>query len=203
MNVDVSDNVASSSTLTEPFSEIHREIQALFRWNPPRIRTRALYPFECGNWETTTKTPSSSFHHKHFDDRLVLQHIKHLPSLTQDLATNVDKALLVASDTLAHSSYFMTTAEWAEEMRESAYGCIPANAPFGVSLFYQCITMHCSRVVSALALHPRAQVPRWPSLLYWNNSFNPSGYPVMDGEQASIVVYLWNPRHENSTRPNC
>ena len=90
------DNVASSSTLTEPVSEVRREIEALFCWNPRRLQPGPLSPGK----KATTSTHPPAFYDKHFDDRLILRHVKRLPSLVRDLATNVDQALLAASETL-------------------------------------------------------------------------------------------------------
>ena len=71
------------------------EIKAFFSWNPP-----ALKPVTLTGKKSLTKSCSPTFYDKHFFDPLVLKCVKCLPSLVQDLITNVDCALWAASETL-------------------------------------------------------------------------------------------------------
>jgi len=76
-------------------TSIHDEIQALFSWNPP-----ALKPVTSTDKKPSTKSRPPAFYDKHIFGPLVLRCVKHLPSLVQDLAANVDRALHAASETL-------------------------------------------------------------------------------------------------------
>jgi hypothetical protein len=53
------------STSIEPISEVRREIEELFRWNPPRLHSRALLP---GKEASTNTSPPVSYD-QHFEDR--------------------------------------------------------------------------------------------------------------------------------------
>jgi hypothetical protein len=107
------DNVASSSTLTEPVSEVRREIEALFCWNPRRLQPGPLSPGK----KSTASTRPPAFYDKHFDNRLILRHVKRLPSLVRDLATNVDQALLATSETLPPAFNAITAEQREWDMR--------------------------------------------------------------------------------------
>jgi len=163
--------VASSSISAEPTSAARREIEALFDWNPPPLTSAPRK-------STTTRLPA--FYDKHFDKRLVLRHVKRLPSLVQDLAINVDSALLAASESLPPPVHEITAAHRNFRVREN---CNVVRNKQGVAEYYQQTTAQfCARVASTLALHPQASTSGWGSLLVWSQSNRSSHYAIMDGE---------------------
>ena len=164
-------NVASTSTSAEPASADHREIEALFDWNPPRL-------ISISQKSTTTRPPP--FYDKHFSKDLVLRHVKRLPSLVHDLARNVDSALLAASKSLPPPVHEIT-ADHREFIIEEMPKVVRNKQ--GVAEYYQQTTAQfCARVASTLALHPQASTSRWRSLLVWSQSNRSSHYVIMDGE---------------------
>jgi len=82
---------------------IHDEINALFSWNPPRLKPITLI----GKRPSRSSRPPA-FYVKHFSDLLVLKRVKRLPTLVQDLAANVDRALFAASKALPPVDGFFT-----------------------------------------------------------------------------------------------
>src|SRR6267154_862586 len=88
-------------------TSIHDEINALFSWNPPTLKPIAKKP--------STRTCPPGFFDKHIAPKLALEYVKRLPSLIQELAANVDRALLAASDTLPPLKRF-TTAERRDDI---------------------------------------------------------------------------------------
>lgn len=157
------------------------EIEALFSWNPP-----ALKPVALTGKTSSTKSRPPAFYDKHFSDSLVLLHVKRLPSLIQDLAANVDRALRAASGTLPPVDGFYTTKD-----RERAVRNINKNVKDekGVANFYDKTTgTFCTPLASTLALHPKALNSNWRSLLEWTQSVSSSGYAIMDGELGIIAA---------------
>jgi hypothetical protein len=172
----------SGSTLTEPISEVRRQIEALFCWNPHRLQPGPLSPGK----KSTTGTRPPAFYDKHFDGRLILRHVKRLPSLVRDLATNVDQVLLAASETLPPAINTMTA-----EQREWDMDNTPriVRDEKGVANFYNLTTArYCVPVASTLALHPKASMSRWRSLLLWTQSVSSSRYAIIDGELQIMEV---------------
>jgi len=163
------DNVASGSTL-------HQEIKDLFRWNP-----RPLILPKVPKKTYTTKTRPPAFYDKHFDDRLILQHVKCLPSLVQSLATNVDQVLSAALKTLPSKPLPMSA-----ERRDTDAGTFSRTAPDekAVANYYDKTTAaYCLAIASALVLHPKtSMMSEWVPLLTWTQSVSSTGYAIMNGE---------------------
>ena len=99
--------MATASTSAQPLSEIRQEIKALFSWNPPRLTPAPLPP----NQKPSTSTRPPPYYDKHLSAKLILREIKHLPSLVQDLADNVDAAVIAASETLPSPKGFITAEQ--------------------------------------------------------------------------------------------
>ncbi|KIL59039.1 hypothetical protein M378DRAFT_15140 [Amanita muscaria Koide BX008] len=59
----------------------------------------------------------SAFYNQHFSSNLVLERIGRLPSLVQDLASNVDTALQAALNTLPPLNDFITAQQRARDVR--------------------------------------------------------------------------------------
>ena len=168
------DNVASSST--ETAFEVRQEIEALFRWNPPRLQLARLPPGK----KASIHTRPPAFYDKHFDERLKLRCVKRLPSLVQDLTTNVDRALKAASKTLPPivGTWTAKHRDWEREDNPPV-----VDDEKGVTNYYDKITArYCLRVASTLALHPKASMSKWHSLIVWTQSVSSSRYAIMDGE---------------------
>ena len=166
--------MASSST--ETAFEIRQEIEALFRWNPPRLQ---LVP---PGKKASIHTRPSAFYNKHFDERLKLRRVKRLPSLVQDLAINVDRALEAASKTLPPIDGICA---WTADHRERDLRHYPPVVvdEKGVTDYYDQFTAkYCIPVASTLALHPKASMSEWRPLLRWTQSVSSSRYAIMDGE---------------------
>jgi hypothetical protein len=163
------------ATTAQPLSEIRQEIEALFSWNPPRL-TPAPLP---SNQKPSTSTRPPAYYDKHISDKLILREVKHHPSLVQDLASNVDAAVVAASETLPPLKGFLTA-----EHRDIAMGnldTIVTNEK-AVADFYDATTAKfCSPLASTLALHPNAPFSQWRSLVRWTQSGARSSYATMDG----------------------
>jgi len=176
MSGSTGDNVASSSTLTEAVSESHQEIKALFCRNPHCLQPAPLPPGR----KPSTSTHPPTFYNKHFYNHLTLQHVKHLPSLVQDLATNVDQALLTALEMLPPAIKYMTAEQRKWNTRNLSH---IVKDEKGVANLYNLTTMrYCAPVASTLALHPKALISELCSLLLWTQSVSSSRYAIMDGE---------------------
>jgi len=157
------------------------EIETLFSWNPP-----ALKPVTLTGKKPSTESRPPAFYDKHFSDLLVLLCVKRLPSLVQDLAANVDRALRAASETLPHVDDFYTTKDTKRAVRNTNKNVKDEK---GVANFYDKTTgMFCTPLASTLALHPKASTSNWRSLLEWTQSISSSGYAIMDGELGIIAA---------------
>ncbi len=144
------------------------EIEKLFSWNPPLLIHKT---------KPSTATRPPAFYDKHFSPNLVVKKVVPLPSLVQDLATNVDSALYTALETLPPPGFI--TAEQREH-RTRNYSSNVVTDENAVANFYDKSTAeYCTYLASMLALHPSA--PRWTSLLRWTQSPVPA-YAIMDGE---------------------
>ncbi|KIM75061.1 hypothetical protein PILCRDRAFT_13876 [Piloderma croceum F 1598] len=140
--------------------------------NPPRLKTAPLP----SNTKPSTGTP---FYNKHFSTRLILREVKRLLSPVQDLANNVDAAVVAASETLPPRKGFITA-----EQRDIAMGNIDTivTDEEAVSHFYNATTAKfCSPLASTLALHPKAPFSQWRSLVRWTQSGARSSYAITDG----------------------
>jgi hypothetical protein len=159
---------------TQPLSEIRQEIEALFSWNPPRLKPA---PLPANQKPTSTRPPA--YYNKHLSDKLILREVKRLPSLVQDLANNVDAAVVAASETFPPLKGFITA-----EQRDIAMGnldTIVTNEK-AVADFYDATTAKfCSPLASTLALHPKAPFSQWRSLVRWTQSGARSSYAIMNG----------------------
>jgi hypothetical protein len=157
-------------------TEIRQEIEALFSWNPP-LKPAAL-PSNSES-EISTGTCPPVFYDKHFSSRLILREVKRLPSLIQDLANNVDAAVIAASETLPPWKGFITA-----EQRDIAMGNLDTivTDENGVgNFYYETTAIFCSPLASTLALHPNAPFSQWRSLVRWTKSGARSSYPIVDG----------------------
>jgi hypothetical protein len=164
-------------------TSIHDEIQALFSWNPP-----ALKPVTLTGKKTSTKSTSSppAFYDKHLVGPLALRCVKRLPSLVQDLAANVDRALQAASETLPPVDGFYTAKDTERAVRNTNKNIKDEQ---GVANFYSKTTgMFCTPLASTLALHPKASASNWRTLLEWTQSVSSSGYAIMDGELGILAA---------------
>jgi len=63
--------MASTSAIAEPPSEILQEIQALFSWNPPRLKPASLPPGK----KASTGTRPPAFYDKHLPPGMTLQEV--------------------------------------------------------------------------------------------------------------------------------
>ena len=161
------DNVASSPT-SDDVSEARREIEALFRWNPPTL----IPPQK----KSTIKTRPPAFYDKHFDDRLILRHVTRLPSLVHTLAANVDHMLSAVSKTLPSE---LSPNMSAERARSRSHISIRAPNEKAVANYYHITTaLYCPAIASALVFHPKTA---FLSLLNWRQPGS-GGYAIMDGQ---------------------
>lgn len=140
---------------------------------------------------TNTDQPAN-FYNKHISAPLVLQCVKRLPSLVQDLATNVDRTLRAASETLPPVEHFATTAWRNDDMRNAP---LSVGDEIGVVNFYSRITARfCTPLASTLALHPKALNSDWKSLLMWTQADSFSGSGIIRGELQ--IMGAANDAHE-------
>jgi hypothetical protein len=101
-------------------------------------------------------------------------------SLVWDLAANVNRTLLAASETLPLVDYFFTAKD-----RERAMWNVDKTVTDekGVANLYDNITaMFCMPLASTLALHLKVSSADWSSPLVWTQSVSSSGYAIIDGE---------------------
>jgi len=177
------DNVASTSTSTAPASlseEVHREIEALFNWNPRRLKSQAF-----SSNSTSKSTRPLAYYDKHFSEKMRLLHVKRLPSLVQQLQEKVDRALLAASATLPREWKPLAPAVTRDFMNDNAP--IIAKDEKAVAEFYGRTTPpFVVPLASTIALHPKASKYTWKNLLLWTKSVSSLGYAIMDGELRII-----------------
>ena len=161
--------------MTSTTAEVRDEIEALFSWNPPH-----LVPRKKTETKTSTATRQPAFYNKHFSERLVVRNVVPLPSLVQDLAKNVDKALDAALGALppVNAVDFITTQQRAGDTYRVPRSV--ANETAVGDFYLQTTARYCSPVASMLALHP--SFPRWRSFLHWMQSPASSGHAIMDGQ---------------------
>ena len=156
-------------------ASIHDEINALFSWNPPPLKHIILT-----GTKPSTSSRQTAFYNKHFSDSLVLGWVKRLPTLVQDLAANVDRALLAASEALPPVDGFFTAKDRERGVRRVEKTVTDEK---GVAKFYDKTTAtFCTPLASTLALHPNTSIADWTSLLVWTQSVSTSGYAIIDGE---------------------
>jgi hypothetical protein len=154
---------------------IHDEIEALFSWNPPPLK-----PITFAEKKPSTGTRLPAIYDKHISPSMVLRRVKRLPTLVQNLAENVDRTLLAASEALPPIDDFLTAKDRARIMRRVEKTITDEK---GVANFYDKTTAtFCASLASKLALHPKISAADWTSLLIWTQSVNSSGYAIMDGE---------------------
>jgi hypothetical protein len=161
------DNVASGST-SHDVSEVHREIEALFRWNPP---TLILPPKK-----STIKIRPPAFYDLHFEDRLILRRVTRLPSLVQTLATNVDDMLSAALKTLPSKPPPILSVE----LRDEVFTIMDVLAPDekAVATYYDKTTaLYCLPLASALLRPMDGFFP----ILKWRQPGS-GGHAIMDGQ---------------------
>lgn len=160
-------------------SKVLDEIEALFCWNPP-----SLILGDIPNKRPSATTRQPAFFNKHLSSKLVLKRVVRLPSLVQDLAKNVDKALNAASNTLPPLDCFVTAVGRA---RDSDVIEEVVTDEKGVANFYEITTAkYCSPLASMIALHPSSSSSGWRNLLIWTQSFPFSDY-AMDGQLCFIL----------------
>jgi hypothetical protein len=159
------------------------EIRALLAWNPPLLsvdKRRSKAP------STSSRAPA--FYDKHFSTKLILKHVRRLPSLAQQLAGNVEKALQEASETLPPLDGF-TTANFRHMERRSTLRTAVTDEK-GVMAFYEKTSgKYCTPLASFLALHPKTPYPAWYSLVNFTQSPGSASEAVEDGRLhlATIV----------------
>ena len=161
------------------------EIEALFSWNPPRL---AVIPKMKIQMKTSAATRQPTFYDKHFSPDLVVKNVVPLPSLVQDLAKNVDKALDAALGTLPPVNFldFITVQQRAGDIYRIPRTVTNKKA---VGDFYlQTTARYCqwSSVTSMLALHPVSCIGHNLQLLQvtqlWTGSSASSQTPVMSSK---------------------
>jgi len=174
------DNTASTSTSTDLLSgEVRREIDAIFGWNPLHLYlTPPTLPHQKSTSKPTTRGPS--FYDRHFSDDLILQHVKRLPSLVPDLASNVDHTLRAASATLPRTWNLPTAGQRDHALR--FVDNVAEDEKAVVEAYMKTVPTFCEPVASTLALHPKASASGWSNLLTWSTSVRPSGYAIADGQ---------------------
>ena len=184
------DNVASTSTSTAPASiseEVRREIEALFNWNPSRLEPH----FPASSSKSTSKPTSKStrppaYYDKHFSDKMLLLHVKRLPSLVHQLQKNVDHTLLAASATLPREWQPLIPTVIRDFMVDNTVPHIAKDEKAVTEIYGKTTAAFCVPLASTLALHPKASKDTWKNLLLWTQSVSSSGYAIMDGELQII-----------------
>ena len=204
------DDTASTSTSIKSLSEeVHRELDAIFHWNPDRLYSaRSMLPREgrarkaTGTSKTTSKatgTREPSFYDRHLSDNLILRNVKRLPSLVPDLANNVDRVLRAASATLPRTWNRMTAKQRKDELATRAR--VARDEKAVVEAYIKTTAEFCAPVASTLALHPNDSdsESKWHSLLVWSTFTHPSGYAIADAQlridyddHSEIVAHLLN-----------
>lgn len=156
-------------------SEIQAEIQALLSWNPPR-----LVPTTLSGKKPSTNTRPPAIFDKHISPSLTLRYVTPLPTLIQDLAANVDRAVLAATELLPSVDDFFTAKERTKILKRVEKTITDEK---GVANFYDKTTAtFCTPLAPTLALHPKILTADWTGLLAWTQSASSSGYAIMDGE---------------------
>src|SRR6266481_3191068 len=152
-------------------ASIHDEINALFSWNPPPLK-----PITLPGKKPSTGSRQPAFYDKHFSDSLVLGCVKRLPTLVQDLAANVDRALLAASEALPPVDGFITAKDRERAMRRVEKTITDEK---GVANFYDKTTAtFCMPLASKLALHPKTLIADWTGPPVWTQPASSSGYAI-------------------------
>ena len=176
---------ASTSARPAPIeNEVLKEIHALFDWSPDLLK-------QSQQKMQSTKTRPPPFFDKHFKDVHILKRVQRLPSLVDDLAKNVDKALNVALATLppldSDGSCFIAATERYKSAKRIS---LEAQDEKAVASYYEKTTaQYCLPLASTLALHPNAPLSEWRPLLEWTQSVSSSGYAIMDGQLSIIRNY--------------
>jgi hypothetical protein len=158
---------------TSPSIEICQELNDLFSWNPPPFIRGEAPPRK----NESTKTHPPAFFDKHLSDRLLLKHVKRLPSLVCDIANAVDNAIATRRIQLPPAEKRLLTPEG----RQIALNDIPpemedANA---VARYYdKTAGAWCARVASTLAFNSALD---WDCVIKWSQSGKFSGYEIADG----------------------
>ena len=177
------DNVASTSTSTARASlseEVHREIEALFNWNPRRLESH----FAASSTKATSKsTRPPAYYDKRFSNKMALLRVKRLPSLVQQLQKNVDHTLLAASATLPRKWQPLIPTVIRDFVTRRTVSNVAQDEKDVAEIYGKTTTAFCVPLASTLALHPKASKDEWENVLHWTQSVSSSGY---DGELQII-----------------
>ena len=145
-----------------------QELKDLLSWNPPEL-FRVPRPRPGKKISKNTREPA--FFDRHFDGKLKLLHVRHLPTLVHDIAATVDKTI---SDGVQFppSDAFYSATQIARTLTNIEASVVDEKE---VASFYERTTAtFCLPVASSLALG-------FPGLLRWSQSSNVTGYAIADG----------------------
>ena len=181
------DNVASTPTSTAPASlseEVRREIEALFNWNPCHLEPQASSSNSTSK-STSKSTRAPAYFDKHFSKKMLLLHVKHLPSLVQQLQNNVDNTLFATSATLPHTWFPIGTSH-RDYLMNYTVSHVAKDEKAVAEIYGKTTAAFCVSLASTIALHPKASKDTWKNLLLWTQSLRSSAYAIMDGELRII-----------------
>lgn len=158
-------------------SELQRELNSLFDFNPPSLKWDDL------DTENATATLPLSFYDKHLSDNSKLKHVKLMPSLLGDIASCVDKAVKFIEEHKidlppVHAGLFVP-----ESSRENMLINPPMRNANSIAKVYSEIAESCHAVASLLLLYPNAR--EWLASLTWKRTYTPppggQSYVIEDG----------------------
>jgi hypothetical protein len=123
----------------------------------------------------------------HLAENHILKHVKHLPSLTHDIANTVNDAIIAATESgiqLPPPPGLLTAIQRKDVVRNIR---VTVSDEMELANYYlQTTAKFCAPVASTLALHPGALHSRWSGLLVWAPSRNLEGYAMADGRLQFI-----------------
>lgn len=138
------------------------ELDALFAWNPPRLRFHPSGRPHVG--PDTEGTRQATFYNRHFAPDIICKRLVHLKNLHSNIAAVVDEKLQSYSSGVAippqsgivPKALRETEVEETEDLMKDEWSV--------VEFYSRTTTRYCVRIASTLALHPA----KWSSLLHWS-----------------------------------
>lgn len=176
-------------------------VRATFAWKPGKLENPPATVGLKGKKnvlaasETTGETKQPAFYDRHFDRRLQLRRIQFLPTLIDDLLTNLDVLLDgMVDDGIVLPDDGVLPNEGALEWDEQAEDHYVVDKEEGVANYYYTYTArYCVRIASMLLLHPDPAVISWSGLLAWSTSVKNGAAAISDGS-LHVKYNPYNPK---------
>jgi hypothetical protein len=178
----------SSRMVQVTYEQLQHELSLLFNYNPPPLVAASNSASLCPK----LVPPPSIFYDKHLDERLTLQRIVLLPSITTRLSDAVEKI----SHSLEHRKIRLPlydTSDTFPTERFRAYRIfrkpiIDANSV--AKAYQQTTARYCMDIASMMLLSPAAS--SWDTILNWiqTTMSELSDHPALEENYALNVMYM-------------